>query len=212
MKNDIKQSSGNLIEHLLTWLDIFKLLFNITFIIIMPIIFIVGYFMDVPAAFHWLGHTGLLCQLAENILAIILVLDIWWSLCVFHKNLSHKKPKLFIEKTTANIFLSLVMCIIIGYCCYNMYYVVLDLTHPPITKTITIKNISHLGKNISKDSMHFIINGEMETFFMPYSIFFDWSVGPVPELNHIISYPREAELTYYPNTKTVNTIIIHEQK
>ncbi len=183
------------------------------FVLLMMVMWVLD-ILDVFTAFHWLGHSGLLCELATNILVMMTVTVIGLSALFDDDSRTYADKK---SKSKIGMFImSLIGILIIGYCCYNAYYIVLDLANPPVTKAVTLKQ-AHDYVTRGKYSHHheevvFIEDGVQRSIEMPYSMFFNWSVGSVSELNHILSFPREAELTYYPNTDTVDTIVIHGKK
>ena len=175
-------------------------------IVVLPILYI----FDIFTAFHWLGHSGLFYQMAVNILVAVAVLGIYLAMLLDDdpETLADENDKKIKDSKIGLLIMTLIEFLVIGYCCYNMYNIVLDLLHPPITETVTLKQVKDYGRRTTTEEIIFIENGERKSIDMPYSSFFDWAVGSVPKLTHIISFPKEAEITYYPNTDTVVDITI----
>ena len=176
---------------------------NICFLIIVVVTYTMYIILDGPIACHWLGYSGLLCQLAENMMAVIVILDIGWN--YEDAILKHVGVVLYVGGGLLSI-----------YCCRNLYAIALDFIHDQVTKTVILKRISghsvvsHFG-GAYHDAIVFSMDGKQQLIDMPTNLFFfNLPVAAASMLRHnTASFPREAVLTYYPHTKTVVNILLH---
>lgn len=187
---------------------------------------------DAADILHWLGYKGVVCQIADDILICILMIVIVFVLWkkrikVDYAKIKAKEPKeksnwfimrcfSWIGKWGGIIWMSfclLSVLFVMGFLCYDAYNMAPDLIQPPITEKVVLEGIhsytSHSGRSTyyHTDVMFRHANGKQFKISIPTSKWFQ-KYGCIPQVNQRIPYAREAILTYYPNSKTVESITI----
>ncbi len=178
---------------------------------------------DIDDFSNWMGYIGLLCQVIICVLWFMtaIYLGLLWVI-IYSKPIRTIKTGKVHSKLIAKMFSKLwnrdkkymwipafiTFCAVMFPCCQLGHNVVLDFMQPPVTENVILKGtriVIGSGRHSRNFKKVIFQRTTGDVFYVNMPLNYQWlqHCGVLYSLDQALPGPRNVQLTYYPNSKTV---------